>query len=120
MTAHGTTFFGDQAVFGVVLGSSQTGFAMGYGICLSSPIHVLTMAFFAAGGTTRCCEYIVDGDPRTYSGQVEVVDCQGNLLIGSGRANTVNGAPAVCECSTETAVPVEETSWGAIKALYRE
>jgi hypothetical protein len=116
MSTNGTTFFGDQAVFGVTLGSSQTGVAIGYGVCLSSPIHNLTIAFFAGGNTSLCCAYIVDGDPLSDSGLIEIVDCQGGLLIGTGRTNTVNGEPAICPCTT----PVEETTWGAVKALYGE
>ncbi|MFQ5510367.1 MAG: hypothetical protein ACE5EO_00830 [Candidatus Krumholzibacteriia bacterium] len=107
------TFLSDQTQFPVTVGGSQTGVAIGYGQCLTAPIHVLSIVTFG-GGTPACCVYPITGDPSVPSGTIEVVDCGNNLLTGvpshSGRIND-DGS---CPCS----VPVEETTWGVIKSLY--
>ena len=75
-------YLSDTAVFPVTIGSSQTGVAIGYGACLAAPIHILSINVFCQGLTPPCCYYSVLPDPQTLSGQIEVVDCANNLLVG--------------------------------------
>ena len=115
MTA--ATYLSDTAPFPVTIGNSQTGVSIGYGACLAGPISTLGINFFAAGLTQTCCDYSITAfdDPETDPNFIQVVDCGENLIEGSGRINTVNGNPQECDCA---AVPVEETSWGQIKAMF--
>lgn len=114
----GALWLSDTPVFAVTIGNSQTGVAIGYGTCQVSPIHILTINAFVNGISALCCAYSVGPDPAVPSGQVEVVDCFSNLGFAFGRTNTVNGTFAQCPC--DLPVPVEERTWGAVKATYAE
>jgi hypothetical protein len=108
------TYLSDTAVFPVTIGSSQTGVAIGYGACIAAPIHILSINVFCQGLTSACCYYPVLPDPQTLSGQIEVVDCANNLLIGWGGQAVVNpDHSCCCNCT-----PVEESTWGKVKSLY--
>jgi hypothetical protein len=76
------------------------------------------MQYFVQGGSESCCFYplLPDPDPST-GGNVRVVDCDGNTVAATGLVATVNGN-ATCPCGYP--VPVEETTWGQVKALYTE
>ncbi|MFQ5511348.1 MAG: hypothetical protein ACE5EO_05815 [Candidatus Krumholzibacteriia bacterium] len=109
----GAVYLSDSQVFPVTIGNSQDGVAIGYGVCLASPIHVLTINYFGNGGTTTCCMYAVVPDPNAPSGRIEVVDCGGPLAFGTGLVHPVN-ADANCNCQPA----VLETTWGRLKSLY--
>jgi hypothetical protein len=106
----------DTAIFAVTIGSSQTGVAIGYGTCLPLPLHVLTMNYFCNGLTGACCQYDVLPDPNIASGNIEAVDCNFVTHVAAGMCAMVN-PDASCPC---WATPVEETTWGKIKAVYGE
>jgi len=114
-------FLSDTAVFPVTIGSSQAGVAVGYGACLGSPIHVLTINVFSQTPITdpyACCGWPVLPDPNVVSGKIEVVDCVNDLLYADGvMSYVVAGEGNQCEdCTTAT----EQSTWGAVKALYRD
>ncbi|MFQ5511089.1 MAG: hypothetical protein ACE5EO_04505, partial [Candidatus Krumholzibacteriia bacterium] len=111
----GAVYLSDTGVWPIAIGNSQTGVAIGYGTCLASPIHILTINYFVQGGGALCCPYDVLPDPRAPSGQIEVVDCSNLLGIGTGREAVINPSGG-CLCGT--ALPVEETTWGRVKAIY--
>jgi hypothetical protein len=110
----GATFLADSPVFGVNVGDSQTGIAIGYGACYASPIHLLTIKYYVAGTTQACCPYPVIPDPDVASGEIEVVNCATTLLYGTGLTSMVNPDTG-CWCGL---IKVEETTWGHIKSLY--
>ena len=109
----GATYLSDTAVFGVTIGNSQTGVAIGYGTCQGAPTHVLTINYFAGGATTACCRYPVLPDPNVVSGLIEVVDCTNALISATGGMGIIN-PDQTCFCD----VPVEDSTWGQVKALY--
>ncbi|UCG51329.1 MAG: BACON domain-containing protein [Candidatus Latescibacterota bacterium] len=109
----GVSWLSDSPEFSVTLGNSQIGVAVGYGSCLVSPIHVLTINYFASGTSETCCMYPVIADPNVPSGMIEVVDCASNLLYAMGATCIVNPTNE-CRCD----VSVEESTWGRVKALY--
>jgi hypothetical protein len=111
----GAIWLSDTPPFPILIGSSQTGFAIGYGACLASPIHVMLINYFAQGTSQTCCEYPVLPDPNVPSGQIEVVDCTQNLIFGSGATAVVN-SDMTCPCGG--LLKVEESTWGRIKAMY--
>jgi hypothetical protein len=104
----------DNWIMPVTIGDSQTGVSVGYGGCLAAPTLVLSMNFFAQGITPPCCTYPVLPDPAAPSGQIEVMDCASNLLYATGGRAIINPTDN-CGCN----VPVEETTWGRVKAMYR-
>jgi len=108
-------YLSDTNPFPVTVGNSQTGVSVGYGTCRVGPIHVQTISFFTSGTTPACCRYRVLPDPNLASGQVETVDCAFQPGIATGGQGFVNSNPT-CNCN----VPVEDTTWGGVKALYNE
>ena len=85
----GVAWLSDTPEFPVVIGNSQTGVSIGYGECLTSPIHVMTITYFGSGLTQACCYYEVLPDPSAASGRIEVVDCNSLLLYADGMTSIV-------------------------------
>jgi hypothetical protein len=106
----------DTPVYAVTIGNSQSGVAIGYGVCLAGPIHVLSISLFNQALTGSCCAWTVIPDPNVPSGQIEVVDCVNALLYGTGFTSYINGNINDCPCTVGT----EETTWGAVKSIYSE
>lgn len=111
----GATYLSDSSPFSVVIGSSQTGVAIGYGACLAAPIHCLTIQYFASGLSTACCYYSVIPDPNLPSGLIEVVDCAENLISATGGVGIIN-PDGTCQCD----VPTQDTTWGKVKSIFAE
>ena len=111
----GASYLSDTGIFPVTIGNSQTGVAVGYGACLSSPIHCLTINFFGSGLSQACCYYGVVPDPSLPSGDIEVVDCDKNLLVATGGGGILN-PDATCQCD----VPAQDTTWGKVKSIFAE
>ncbi|MEJ2722725.1 MAG: hypothetical protein P8181_16545 [bacterium] len=108
------SWLSDTAVFPVTIGNSQSGVAIGYGSCQVGPIHILSINFFCQGLTPLCCYYPVLPDPSNVSGNIEVVDCDNNLLMGTGFISVVNpDQSCCCHCT-----PADESTWGKVKSLY--
>lgn len=110
----GAAYLGETSPFNIVLGNTQTGVTVAYGRCLGGPIHLLTVFYLVQGMSQACCEFPVVADPRVPSGQIEVPSCGFVLNYGAGAHAIVNPTPT-CACGS---VPVEETTWGHIKAMY--
>jgi len=95
-----------------------SGCAIAYGSCVPSPAMILTLQYFGSGLTSGCCFMHVKPDLSTTppKATVLVTDCASppNLLIATGGEAIVN-TDETCNCN----VPVEETSWGQIKSLYK-
>ncbi len=107
------TWLSDTAPFPVTVGDSQFGVAIGYGSCLSSPIHVLTINYFCQGTSENCCYYRIQPHPDVESGEVEVVDCYESLQPGFGGRAVVNPTSS-CPCGP----PTQDSTWGRVKSLY--
>jgi len=110
------TYLSDTQVMPMTLGNSQTGVSIGYGGCRPAPTHVLTINYFSMALTGPCCRYPVLPDPTVASGQIEVSDCMYILNYATGGRAIIN-SDQTCPCNYP--VPVEETTWGQIKALYQ-
>lgn len=112
--AEGLAHVGDTAQFPTTIGVTISGISVSYGACLSSPIHLVTANFVGAGTTGACGLFSIVASPDSQFDQVEVADCDfQRLLIPRGGQARLN-PDATCMCQ----VPVQETSWGGIKALY--
>ena len=115
------TFLGQSSPFPNVIGSADEGVAVAYGSCFGStgPIELLTLTYVGSGASPDCSFFEVVDYPIAVPPAIYVVDCilpTPNLLIGEGSRATVN-TDGSCDCTTP--IPVEETSWGQIKALYK-
>ena len=102
----------DTPVFPATTGNSQTGVEVQYGTCRTSEVHLLTIDYFVQGLTQACCYYPVA--PHPDYGDILVKNCSAELIVGTGGEAIINPM-AQCSCNT----PVEETTWGRIKAMYR-
>ena len=113
---HGLTWthLFDQSSF-LVLGNSQDGAAISFGACVGSPVQVMTI-WYNCPGLSPCGDLYTIGDPY-------LIACDNTRTpAGYGRlsVNGVFGMPPGsydpdCFCAT---VPVDNKTWGAIKALY--
>ena len=110
----GATWVNDVPNYPVTVGNSQTGVSVGYGACLTAPIHVLTIEYLAAGLSEVCCQYPVIAAPGVPSGKIEVSDCNYNVVYAHGGTSVVN-PDDTCECGS---IKIHETTWGRVKALY--
>jgi len=98
-------------------GNSQTGKTVGYGSCITHAIHILTINYFVQGSSPPCCLYPLLGHPYDDPDHPMVADCNNQGHPAQGLVATINGN-ATCPCGYP--VPVEETTWGRVKALYTE
>jgi hypothetical protein len=113
----GGSWLADTNPFPVTIGSSQTGVSIGYGTCRAEPILVQTIQYFVAAATPPCCIYEVLPDPTADPPGLYMVDCSENLFSPVGQSGVIN-EQAACLCAD--IIPVQESSWGQIKALYTE
>jgi hypothetical protein len=100
----------------ITIGNSQTGVAIAYGSCVPSPHTILDIHYFGQGLSQDCSSCRVVPDPYAMPPQILVADCQDppNLLIATGGEIWIN-PDGSCHCL----IPVQETSWGQIKSLYK-
>jgi len=105
------SYLSDTNPFAVTLGNSQEGVSIGYGACLSGPIHVQTINYFASGTTPSCCHYPVLPHPDDPSGHVQVVDCDFNVLYGEGGYGVINANGCDCPQPTLVLSGYESVSW---------
>jgi len=107
-------FLGDFMVFEIVVDGSTTGVGVYYGTCQTGPTYLGYAQFF--GSTAPACTPIgIVAHPNSYTGEVDVADCYGTYHPATGREGVVNPDQS-CMCSPP--VPVEQTTWGQIKAQY--
>lgn len=99
-------------------GNTQTGLRVDYGACLSSNILVTTVTYLRDNQSGYCATVTPVPDPGAPSGMIEVYDCEGNTLLGDSEPLTVNPREGVCEVWCSIAIPVGDTTWGRVKALY--
>jgi hypothetical protein len=117
---HPATFtnVGEVSPFTLKVGNSDTGVSFSYEQCKTGTFLLLTVSYFGIAPTATCGLMTIIGDPNSTTGGVEIVDCApfpGRTSweqAGQARLNP----DVTCMCS----VPVEETTWGGIKALYVE
>ena len=108
-------YVGEVIAFATAIGNTQTGISVAYGGCFVGPIHLATINWFAQGLTSPCCMMSAVEDPGAPSGLIEAVDCAQFKVFPTGGQAIINGQINECWCS----VPVQETTWGGVKAMYR-
>jgi hypothetical protein len=112
--AENLVFIGQILQFPLVIGDVFTGISVSYQACLSNSFQLMTLNFQALDPSPPCGLFSIvpSDDVPTH---VEIVDC--NLrrmeIPRGGQARLNPDGTCLCE------VPVAETSWGGIKALYK-
>lgn len=119
VSATGWVHLGDEWAFELVIGNSQEGVSIAYQECLSGSIY-LGKARFTGASAPACTEINIVPDPLALAGEVLAVDCAAPMdraltFPAAGRAFVNGNADGTCN----VALPVEETTWGGIKSLYR-
>jgi hypothetical protein len=101
------------------IGTSISGVSLGYGACLGgvTPFNLGSVNFF--GSAAAACERVsIVPDPASLTLMVELVDCvlpkPNKFTFAEGGSGTIN-SDGSCQCNI---IPVRETTWGGIKALY--
>ena len=114
VTEAGWTHLGDLKHFELVIGTSITGVSVSYEACLQGTFRLMTVNFF--GSNADPCGLIgIVAAPAKYG--VRSKDCAENVHYIPGGEARVNPVPG-CWCGTPPS-PVESTTWGKVKALYR-
>jgi len=106
------TRLADLPVFAINLGNTAAGITIGYGVCKTGSFHIITALYQTIIGPTACCRWSVVADPSLPSGKIEIPDCDFNLSYGTGGQALVGSMCPTCN------VPLEDTTWGQMKALY--
>ena len=108
--------------FPVAIGNSQDGLLVAYGMCLAGPIHVTTITY-ATYGTSAPCSYLeVVADTASVIGAIEVTTCSSGVLPAPtfGKLQINMGNPLFPRCELWCVLaPVEESTWGRIKSLFK-
>ena len=110
VTQVGWTHLGDLKDFELVIGTSITGASVSYEACLVGSFQLMTVNFFGSAADPCGLIGIV---PAPSKAGVRSVDCNETSVFIPGGQGRIN-PDGSCTC----AVPVEETTWGTIKALY--
>ncbi len=116
------TFVGSFSPYATVIGTPLEGVSVAYGSCISDPNNlIMTVNFIGVGASPTCSIMSIVPDPVALSGMVEIVDCtpepNGPFKITLEKGGQARVNPDLsCDCT----VPVRETTWGGIKALYGE
>jgi len=116
-TNHQGTYLGRSSQFPFVFGDPLTGVEIVYGQCLTGPIHILTMTYLCQGLTPPCGYMSVVGHPNGAPPGLIAVDCSGETHLDvQGYTSYVNNDGS-CPCVSP--IPIQETTWGRVKALYQ-
>jgi hypothetical protein len=109
------TYLGEYSPY-LTIGNSQTGIAIAYQTCVPSPHMILDIHYLGEGLSQNCGSCHVIPDPLAIPPYILVADCQDppNLLTAIGGEIWIN-PDGSCSCI----IPVQKTSWGQIKAMYK-
>jgi len=103
---------GDLWDFELAIGNSVDGVAFAYETCLTGSFHLGVATFFGSSAPP-CTE--ISTVPVTGRAEILAVDCWNEeTFYTSGGLAWIN-PDLTCQCS----VPVHETTWGRVKALYQ-
>lgn len=110
---NGAIWLSDETGWPIKIGLVPDGTIVGYGGCITGPIHVMTINIFGQGLSSSCCYYPILPDPSGLTGYVEVEGCDDVWRPATGGEGIVNPTPE-CMCD----VPSDETTWSRVKSLY--
>jgi hypothetical protein len=103
-----------------ITGNIVDGYDVRYGSCITGSLTIMEILYLGMATSATCSWLEISAAPNAVTGQVEGSDCNETVVVVSGRQTPVN-PDDTCECINLSCqpVPVEETTWGGIKALYQ-
>lgn len=116
----GATFVGAQyPVIYLVDPDPFAGDRFGLPGCSSPPSLFARLDFLVLTPTPPCTvTFSIGRDPAAASGQIEVTDCDGDVLSAVAGPDVIVNGDGTCPCE-EPPVGTEESTWSRVKALYR-
>ena len=120
----GATWLFDNVPHAVFLGNTQdpvAGLAIGFGLCIDSPVHLGSIVYFSQGQAPSCCMYPVikaqaDGHPE-FDSPIMILCSELTKVFGTAGFVSPINPDHTCDCMLPLAT--ERTTWGGIKSLYR-
>ena len=115
-------YVGESKVGGPIeiTGNLVDGYWVGYSSCIAGGLTIMQIQFFGTA-TSAPCSWLEIAPAPGYAGSgIEAADCDALSVAASGLRTPVNpDAGCVCVNPGCLPVPVDESTWGGIKALYR-
>ncbi len=115
------TWISDNIPF-IYLGSTQSDITIGYSSCLQPPIYLGSINYLVTGPGSSCCPYPVLPAPTSpIPGSIAFSDCSPFFDLhpaDAGQKVMINPNASCPNCELGP-VAVQETTWGRVKALYR-
>jgi hypothetical protein len=123
------TYLSESQAFSTSLGDTQNGISVCYGECLAGDIVLVEISYMSYATDSNCSRIQVV--PHSEALTIETIDCFGvaasafsqDLYIvapgescGCPTPRSYSGTPQLFSCNP---VPVETSTWGFVKALYR-
>jgi hypothetical protein len=99
----------------LVIGDSQNGISVAYGVCAPSPWKCYRALYSSPGAAPACSYASIVPSPLSLTGLVEIIDCSSLKHTYDVGGQAIINSDGSCDCN----VPVEETNWGRVKALYQ-
>jgi hypothetical protein len=97
------------------IGDTQSALSVAYNECLNGEVLVCAVTYTGTG-SSPACSFISIYAAYTGPSDVEEVTCDYIVEIITNLGEVVVNPTETCTC--DILVPVEETSWGRVKALY--
>jgi len=117
-TGGALSYLADINPWALVIGNSQAGVAVSYGGCQAGQVHAQSILYSVLSNPPVCSTVsvidVIDPDqgPGIYG-----VDCLQPILRPLNGSVLTFNEDGSCACGE--VVPVEETNWGRVKALYQ-
>lgn len=105
------------------VGSAAAGIEFTFEECVDVGVvddKLLLQVLTFAGGSSSpsCCLFIVQGFPGDELPIPMLETCDNEPEYARGAAALIERIPGTCPCGSELMVPVEPSTWGAIKELW--
>ena len=102
----------------IVTGDSQSGITILFDDCVLYPHIILTITYMGNGLSEPCGEIRLVSHPDVVPERLIMIGCQDppQGMTGANHSKIYINGNASCPCYT--LVPVENTNWGHIKAIY--
>lgn len=124
------TYVSETHPFAATIGNMQTGISICYGSCIVGNVLIASVTYMSYGTDQNCSKVLVVPHPDAET--VEIVKCDGTASVAYSRDLYIESSAGFCGCPDAhlmpgvakhfdcTPVATASTTWGAIKALYRQ